>query len=84
MIQAQFTIPIKELSPAIIEKIKDLFNDNGEDAEVIISIRTKSYSKSYSETPEEYFAKLEESIAQYERGEVVSFTLEEFKDFIKK
>ncbi len=84
MIQAQFTIPMKELSPSIIEKIKDLLNGNGEDVEVVISVRTKSYSRQYKETPEEYFAKLEESIAQYERGEVVSFTLEEFKDFIKK
>lgn len=84
MIQAQFTIPIKELTPSIIEKIKELLNGNGDDTEVVISVRTKPHPTSYKETPEEYFTKLEESIAQYERGEVVTFTVEEFKDFIKK
>ena len=84
MIQAQFTIPIKELTPSIIEKIKDLLNGSSENAEVVISVRSKPHPKAYKETPEEYFAKLEESIAQYERGEVVTFTIEEFKDFIKK
>lgn len=84
MIQAQFTIPIKELTPNIIEKIKELLSDNGDDTEVVISVRTKLHSISFKESPEEYFAKLEESIAQYERGEVVTFTIEEFKDFVKK
>ncbi len=81
MLQASFTIPIQDLTPALIEKIKDLLKSGGEGAEVVIKLR-RPKTRPSQETPEEYLAKLQKSIAQYERGEVVTFgSIEELEKF---
>ncbi|MFN0033533.1 MAG: hypothetical protein ACKVUS_00615 [Saprospiraceae bacterium] len=72
MLQASFTIPVQDLTPALIEKIRDLLKGNGEGAEVVIKLR-RAKARPTKETREEYLAKLTKSVGQYERGETVSF-----------
>ncbi|GEM_PF-952430 len=63
MQQATFTITGAEFNLELIEKIKGLFNGNGE-VEIQITIRPKKRAFLRKETREEYFARLDQSIKE--------------------
>ena len=72
--QAIFTIPASEFDSSLFEKIKSLLKSNGEGAEVVISVRSKSF----------YAEELKKSIAEADSDENCTvFTVEEFESFYK-
>ena len=82
MVQAKFTISAEEFTEEIFEKIKSYLK--GQSAAVKISIEAIQMEAPRKETRQEYFAKLNKSIAELERGEGVAFSLKEFEGFVKK
>ena len=70
-----------ELTGSLLDNIKKLLKGR-KNAEITISIQDKP-SKKYlrEETREEYFARLNESIQQAEKGNVVTFTPQAFEEF---
>ncbi len=83
MVQATFTISAEDFNDEIFDKIKTYLK--GQQAFVTISIQKEPSASPKKETREEYFEKLDKSIAELERGEnIVSFTVEEFQKFTKK
>ncbi len=70
-----------ELTGSLLENIRK-FLSGKKDAEITISIHDKP-AKSYlrEETREQYFARLNESIKQLEKGNVITFTAESFDEF---
>lgn len=83
MIQATFTISAEDFNDEIIGKIKEYLK--GQHASVTISIQREPAAAPKKETREEYFAKLDKSLAELERGDnLVAFTVDEFQKFIKK
>lgn len=72
--QAVFTIPASEFDSSLFEKIKSLLKANGEESEVIISVRAKS----------RYAEELKKSIAEADADEdCIVFTVNEFESFYK-
>jgi hypothetical protein len=72
-----FKISASEFNDAIVEKIKTFFN--GDDSEVVISVRSKK--KGFpKETREEYFSRINTALDNLDnkRG-IVSFTTEDFE-----
>ncbi len=70
-----------ELTGKLLENIQKLIKGK-KNAEIVISINDipkKNYLR--KETHEEYFARLNESIKQLEKGNVVTFTAESFDEF---
>ncbi|MCC6280367.1 MAG: hypothetical protein IT262_07200 [Saprospiraceae bacterium] len=83
MVQATFTISAEDFNDEIFEKIKTYLK--GQQAFVTISIQKEPSASPKKETREEYFERLDKSIAELEHGEkMVSFTVEEFEEFVKK
>ena len=82
MVQAQFTISSEDFNDEIFAKIKDFLK--GRQASVTISIESTPAEAPQKETRQEYFTKLDRSIAELDRGEGVVFALEEFETFVKK
>jgi hypothetical protein len=72
-----FKISAAEFNEAVIEKIKMLFN--GDDSEVVISVRSKK--KGFpKETREEYFSRINRALDNLDNNKgIVSFTVEEFE-----
>jgi hypothetical protein len=72
-----FKISAAEFNEAVIEKIKMLFN--GDDSEVVISVRSKK--KGFpKETREEYFSRINRALDNLDKKQgTVSFTVEEFE-----
>jgi hypothetical protein len=87
MVQATFIVPIAEFDAALVEKIKQILNGDGHDAEVLIQLRPKKSRIKKApmlrhETREQYFERLEKSVEENRKGEsVVSF--KNFKDIWK-
>jgi hypothetical protein len=76
--QAIFTITGTELSPTLFEQIKNLFQGEAQNFEVVIRIKSK-------ETLEEGRKRLERRMETMERSEnVVQFTGEEFESLTKQ
>jgi len=86
MIQAVFTIPLSEFDPHVVEKIKNFFNGDGDDVEIVIGVRPKKSSVLRHETREEYFSRMEKSIddAANNRNMVTFDSVEELADHFKK
>ncbi len=82
MVQAKFTISAEEFTEEIFEKIKSYLK--GQNAALTISIEAVPMEAPGKETRQEYFDKLDKSIAELERGEGVMFSLEEFEGLAKK
>lgn len=83
MVQATFTISAEDFNDEIFEKIKTYLK--GQQAFVTISIQKEPSASPKKETRKEYFERLDKSIAELEQGEkMVSFTVEEFEEFVKK
>ncbi len=83
MVQAIFTISAEDFDDEIFEKIKTYLK--GQQAFVTISIQKEPTSSQKKETREEYFARLEKSKSDFEnKKDLVSFTLQEFEDFVAK
>ena len=81
MVQATFTISEEDFNDEIIEKIKAYLK--GQQAFVTISIQKEPSSAPKKETREEYFTRLEKSKSDFEnKKDLVSFTLEEFENFV--
>ena len=73
-----------ELNESLLDKIRNLLT--GRDNPLItITIQDKP-SKSHlrSETREEYFARLDQSLVNIEKGNTISFTPEAFDDFSRQ
>ena len=70
-----------EFTSKLLENIQKMLKGR-KNAEIIISIHDKP-SKKYlrDESREEYFARLNESIKQLEKGNVITFTAESFDEF---
>ncbi len=64
MVQAKFTISAEEFTEEIFEKIKSYLK--GQSAAVTISIEAIPTEAPRKETRQEYFAKLDKSIAELE------------------
>ena len=79
--EARFRIHTTELSPEIIDKIRQFISVNGE-SEVVINIRPlkkKGFSK---ETEKDYFARLDQALDNIDRnGKSFTFTEGEFEAF---
>ena len=69
MVQAKFTISAEEFTEEIFIKIKAYLK--GQSAAVTISIDATPMEAPSKETRQEYFAKLDKSIAELERGDGV-------------
>ena len=81
MLPATFSIPLHQLTPNFIEKIKAFIGEQGGEPNVLISVLPQP--KPSGETREAYFSKLEQAIADVERGEVVSFdSVEDWEEFV--
>ena len=80
---AVLRIQSSEFTDELIEKIKGLIRGK-ENSEITISISEHS-SKGIlrEETREEYFARLEKSIDDLEKGNVITFSGDSFELFIK-
>ncbi len=76
MVQAKFTISAEEFTEEIFEKIKSYLK--GQSAAVKISIEAIPMEAPRKETRQEYFTKLDKSIAELERGEGVASSLKEY------
>jgi len=73
-----------ELNKNLLDKIKK-FIGAGADAEITISINDGSIKTPLrTEGREQYFARLDKSLENIEKGNVVSFTAAEFKTFSSK
>ena len=82
--EAVFKIKEAEFNQDDIDRIKH-FVQSGDFGEIIISFRPKKKTnKIKKETREEYFAKLQKSLHDVENGNVISFTSEEFDNFIQQ
>ena len=73
MVQAQFTISSEDFNDEIFAKIKDFLK--GREASVTIQIESISSEAPQKETRQAYFANLDKSIVELERGEGVVFSL---------
>ncbi len=81
MLPATFSIPLHQLTPSFIEKIRAFIGEQSGEPEVLISVLPQPTSA--SETREAYFSKLEQALADVERGEVVSFdSVEDWEEFV--
>ena len=70
-----------EFTSSLMENIQKMLMGK-KDAEITISIQDKPQKKYLrSETRDEYFARLNESINQLEKGNVITFTAESFEEF---
>ena len=70
-----------EFTSSLMENIQKMLMGK-KDAEITISILDKPQKKYLrSETRDEYFARLNESINQLEKGNVITFTAESFEEF---
>jgi hypothetical protein len=74
-------INLSELNASLLDKIRNLISGN-DDAEITISVQDTP-SKKYlrNETREEYFARLNKSIEQLKKGNVISFTPEALEEY---
>ncbi len=82
--EAVFKIKEGEFNQDVFERIKR-FVQEGEFSEIIISFRPKKKtSKVKKETQEEYFTKLQISMEDVAKGNVIAFTVDEFDKFIEK
>ena len=82
--EAVFKIKEGEFNQDVFERIKR-FVKEGEFSEIIISFRPKKKtSKVKKETQEEYFTKLQISMEDVAKGNVIAFTVDEFDKFIEK
>jgi hypothetical protein len=81
--EAVLRIQSSEFTDELIEKIKALIRGK-ENSEITISISEQS-SKGIlrEETREEYFERLEKSIENFEKGNVVTFSGDSFELFSK-
>lgn len=71
-----------EFTNKLLENIQKMLKGK-KNAEITISIQDKPARKKYlrQESRDEYFARLNESIKQLEKGNVISFTAESFDEF---
>jgi len=70
-----------EFTSSLMENIQKMLMGK-KDAEITISIQDKPQKKYLrSETRDEYFARLNESVNQLEKGNVITFTAESFEEF---
>jgi hypothetical protein len=73
-----------ELNKSLLDKIKKFIGTGG-DAEITISINDSSVTGTLrNESCEQYFARLDKSLENIEKGNVVRFTADEFKTFSSK
>ena len=72
-----------ELNESLLDKIKKIIGST-ENAKIIISIHNRSEGYLRKESRDEYFDRLNESLEQLEKGNVVSFTAEEFENFSRQ
>jgi beta-galactosidase beta subunit len=74
----------EEFTSKLLENIQKLLKGR-KNAEMTISIQDKT-SKKYlrDETREAYFARLNESIKQLEKGNVITFSAESFNEFSRE
>jgi mannose/fructose-specific phosphotransferase system component IIA len=78
MIQATFTVSGSEFNNELVEKIKMLLKEQGQNFEVFIRVKAK-------ESPNEMKNRIEEAAAELERGEnTVFFTPTEFETLSEK
>ena len=74
-----------EFNEVIFQKIRN-FAQNGEFGEIVINflpLKSNNVSKQ-KQSREEYFAELRQSLEDTKNGNLISFTVEEFEEFIKK
>jgi len=72
-----------EFTSSLLENIQKMLMGK-KDAEITISIQDKPQKKHLrNETRDEYFARLNESINQLEKGNVITFTAESFEEFFR-
>ena len=70
-----------EFTSSLMENIQKMLMGK-KHAEITISIQDKPQKKYLrSETRDEYFARLNESVNQLEKGNVITFTAESFEEF---
>jgi hypothetical protein len=74
-----------EFNEVIFQKIRN-FAQNGEFGEIVINFLPRKHINSVKQkqTREEYFAELAQSLEDTKNGNLISFTVEEFEEFIKK
>jgi hypothetical protein len=74
-----------EFNEVIFQKIRN-FAQNGEFGEIVINFLPRKINNGVKQkqTREEYFAELAQSLDDTKNGNVISFTIEEFEEFIKK
>jgi hypothetical protein len=81
--EAVLKIKSSEFTDELISKIKALLSVS-KDSEVTISITDKSSPGILrDESREEYFSRLDKSIDDFEKGNVVSFSGDSFEQFVK-
>lgn len=81
--EAVLKIKSSEFTDELISRIKALLSVS-KDSEVTISITDKaSPGILREETRDEYFARLDKSIEDFEKGNVVSFSGDSFEQFVE-
>ncbi|WP_254560733.1 hypothetical protein [Dyadobacter diqingensis] len=81
--EAVLKIKSSEFTDELISKIKALLSVS-KDSEVTISITDKpSLGLLRDESREEYFSRLDKSIDDFEKGNVISFSGDSFEQFVK-
>jgi DNA-binding transcriptional regulator YbjK len=74
MVQATFIVPIAEFDAALVDKIKQILNSDGDNAEILIQVRpkksrTKKVPMLRQETRQQYFERLEKSVQENRQGQ---------------
>jgi hypothetical protein len=67
---------LSELSSATLESIKNIFSNASDKNDLELTI-------ALCHTSNEYFAELDESILQMQKGKNVLFTMDELEDYLK-
>ena len=81
--EAVLRVQSSEFTDELISKIKTLLSGN-KNTEITISITDKpSTGILREETREQYFARLDKSIENFEKGNVITFSGDSFEQFAK-
>ena len=81
--EALIRVSPKEFNQELFLKLQALFSKLN-DGYITISVNTESGIHAEPETPEQYEARLLNSLAELESGKGVSFTMESFEEYIRK
>lgn len=80
--EALFKVRPDEVKEELLLKIRSLIH-NEDETEILIQVRNKSGSSVVNEDPAAYWKKLEASEEDKNAGRTITFTMQEFEQYVK-